>query len=38
MEEIEKLEEKIRNHTITDLEIDIYLMLIDAIELPDEEE
>lgn len=38
MEEIEELEAKIRNHTITDLEIQIYLMLIDAVELPNDED
>lgn len=38
MEEIEELEAKIRNHTITDLEIQIYLMLIDSVELPNDED
>jgi len=37
MEEIEELEVKIRNHTITDLEIQIYLMLIERVNLPEEE-
>ena len=38
MEEIEELEAKIRNHTITDLEIQIYLMLIEQVNLPNEED
>jgi hypothetical protein len=36
--EIEELEEKIRNHTITDLEVELYLMLIEQVNLPKDED
>lgn len=36
--EIEELEEKIRNHSITDLEVELYLMLIEQVNLPEDEE
>jgi hypothetical protein len=36
--EIEELEEKIRNHTITNLEIELYLMLIEQVNLPKDED
>ncbi len=38
MTTIEELEEKIRNKTITDSEILIYMMLTDNIEIPEEDD
>ena len=35
--EIEELEDKIRNHSITDLEVELYLMLIEQVNLPEED-